>query len=138
MTALPPLANTRLDAMMANVVSAYNADARDDPSAQLHARVLGYLILHTTARPRLPQTLRAWPSPILLFPVIKKFKGGFARGWGDSYAFFRSVHVGAPAPEIGFKTEWARRRSGDGYWEFEHGFNQGVTAAREDYAQHYC
>ncbi|KAF9036110.1 hypothetical protein BDZ89DRAFT_1130249 [Hymenopellis radicata] len=68
----------------------------------------------------------------------ERFEQGFATGWDDSYAFFRSVPLGAPAPEIGFKTEWARRRSGDGYWEFEHGFNQGVAAAREDYAQHYC
>ncbi|KAF9053841.1 hypothetical protein BDZ89DRAFT_296010 [Hymenopellis radicata] len=59
MTALPALANTQLDPTTANVVSAYNvcltfqtwADARDDPSALIHARVLGYLILHTTARP---------------------------------------------------------------------------------------
>ncbi|KAF8911874.1 glycoside hydrolase superfamily [Mucidula mucida] len=39
----------------------------------------------------------------------ERFGQGFAIGWDDSYAFFRS---------IGFKTEWARRRSGDGYWEF--------------------
>ncbi|KIY72879.1 glycoside hydrolase family 5 protein [Cylindrobasidium torrendii FP15055 ss-10] len=67
-----------------------------------------------------------------------RFGEGFFMGWNDSYAFFRSVPIGAPVPEIGFRAEWARRRSGDGYWEFEHGFNQGADAARHDYASNYC
>ncbi|KAH8829799.1 glycoside hydrolase family 5 protein [Flagelloscypha sp. PMI_526] len=73
-----------------------------------------------------------------------RFREGFLVGWDDANVFFLSgtpQSPGTAVPELGFIGAWLRRRTtdfGKGFWEFEHGFNQGVTAARTDFEQTYC
>ena len=72
----------------------------------------------------------------------ERFAGGFADGWDDGYQFFESgVHAGSVS-EVGFVAARARGRAAgtpDGtYWEYEHGYGQGVRAARQDFLQTYC
>ncbi|KAJ7156885.1 glycoside hydrolase superfamily [Mycena crocata] len=71
-----------------------------------------------------------------------RFAEGFALGWDDGYTFLdfasRPDH---PVSELGFVGAWARNRTNDhgsSFWEFHHGFKQGLAAANEDFRQHYC
>ncbi|KAI0779222.1 glycoside hydrolase [Irpex lacteus] len=72
-----------------------------------------------------------------------RFDEGFLRGWDDAWLFFRSISSLPPnafIPELGFKGPWLKMRlkehtatKGTGnLWEYEHGFPQGVQAARSD------
>ncbi|KAI5122109.1 hypothetical protein M0805_002231 [Coniferiporia weirii] len=67
-----------------------------------------------------------------------RFEDGFIEGWEDAYAFF-SFDLGRSIPEIGFKGQWAKKRAhkhsrekghSNNIWEYEHGFSQGVGAAK--------
>ncbi|KAK7685459.1 hypothetical protein QCA50_011322 [Cerrena zonata] len=73
-----------------------------------------------------------------------RFEHGFIVGWDDAWLFFESVAAlppHSPVPELGFKGPWLRRRlqqhvqdkgGGNGLWEFEHGFSQGLMAGYDD------
>ncbi|KAF9556543.1 glycoside hydrolase [Agrocybe pediades] len=65
------------------------------------------------------------------------FESGFEAGWNDAYTFMLSTPSSSPCvTQLGFIGAWARRRSSDHskhYWEFEHGFMQGVDAANAHY-----
>ncbi|THH00439.1 hypothetical protein EW026_g2083 [Hermanssonia centrifuga] len=74
-----------------------------------------------------------------------RFSEGFIQGWDDNWMFFNSVSTlppTSPVPELGFKGPWMKRRiqehiasKGNGnIWEYEHGFLQGLLAARKDLA----
>ncbi|THH11948.1 hypothetical protein EW145_g355 [Phellinidium pouzarii] len=74
-----------------------------------------------------------------------RFQDGFIRGWDDAYTFF-SFDLGSSISEIGFKGQWAKRRAqahcrgkGDSgnIWEYEHGFTQGVDAAKSGFQEAY-
>jgi glucan 1,3-beta-glucosidase len=95
-----------------------------------------------------------------------RFSDGFNIGWEDAYAVFASAPArrNIPIAEIGYKGPWAKIRAAqhaqakgsNSLWEFgmctrsrgataglkrtflEHGFKQGVDAARADFAQTYC
>ncbi|KAH9836121.1 glycoside hydrolase [Rhodofomes roseus] len=78
-----------------------------------------------------------------------RFADGFTEGWEDAWHFFFiSSHTQRAGfiSELGFKGPWAKRRSqeyiskkGSGnVWEYEHGFSQGVSSAREDFVRTYC
>jgi len=79
-----------------------------------------------------------------------RFAEGFIRGWYDAYSFFASACRGEgryAIPELGFRGAWVKRRAGEHMgekgggnfiWEFEHGFNQGLDAAKGDFAAIYC
>jgi glucan 1,3-beta-glucosidase len=96
-----------------------------------------------------------------------RFGNGFIQGWDDAYVFFSSSSdIRRPVPELGFKTTMGKRRltehvkeegAGKGVWEYgtyclclsfeasrlsflsiEHGFSQGVDAAKRDFEQYYC
>lgn len=65
------------------------------------------------------------------------FSSGFITGWDDAYTFIQLTPIGSTTiSEIGFKGAWAMKRTGDhgkSYWEFEHGFMQGVACAVQDF-----
>ncbi|KAJ6561112.1 glycoside hydrolase superfamily [Mycena vulgaris] len=68
-----------------------------------------------------------------------RFGEGFTLGWDDAYMFFTSSSRNVS--ELGFVGAWARTRTqdrGSSFWEFQHGFKQGVAAARGDFRQYYC
>jgi hypothetical protein len=77
-----------------------------------------------------------------------RFEAGFDQGWVVAYDFFTFDRVGQPAvSELGFKGCIAKRKAQDhirengrsnNIWEFEHGFRQGVDAAKHDFQHHYC
>ncbi|KAJ7065264.1 glycoside hydrolase superfamily [Mycena amicta] len=71
-----------------------------------------------------------------------RFAEGFILGWDDAYAFLMSNNLPNKAvPELGFVGAWARTRTTDhgaSFWEYRHGFQQGVAAARLDFSAHYC
>ncbi|KAJ6605816.1 glycoside hydrolase family 5 protein [Mycena sp. CBHHK59/15] len=71
-----------------------------------------------------------------------RFADGFAVGWDDAYMFFASSSsLDRAVSELGFVGAWSKNRTedhGSSFWEFQHGFNQGVVAARSDFRQHYC
>ncbi|KAF8815625.1 glycoside hydrolase [Phlegmacium glaucopus] len=66
-----------------------------------------------------------------------RFSSGFIVGWDDAYAFIQLTPIGSiTISEIGFKGAWAMKRTSDhgkSYWEFEHGFMQGVACAVDDF-----
>ncbi|KAF5369654.1 hypothetical protein D9615_010240 [Tricholomella constricta] len=68
-----------------------------------------------------------------------RFGEGFVRGWEVEYVFIDSGSGDDPhgrVTELGFKGAWARQTTqdhGKGYWEYEHGFMQGVDAATRDF-----
>ncbi|KAF7289449.1 Glucan 1,3-beta-glucosidase 3 [Mycena chlorophos] len=65
-----------------------------------------------------------------------RFSEGFLHGWDDNYSFLTSS-----LSELGFVGAWARSRTTDhgaGFWEYRHGFRQGVAAATRDFREHYC
>ncbi|KAF8151326.1 glycoside hydrolase superfamily [Crassisporium funariophilum] len=68
-----------------------------------------------------------------------RFGEGFIIGWDDAYEFIlASPPSSATISQLGFKGAWAMRRTSDhgkAYWEFEHGFMQGVDAAKGDFRQ---
>ncbi|KAJ7643382.1 glycoside hydrolase superfamily [Mycena polygramma] len=69
-----------------------------------------------------------------------RFAEGFALGWDDAYTFFTATLDGGVS-ELGFVGAWAKTRTtdhGSSFWEFQHGFKQGVKAARRDFTDHYC
>lgn len=69
------------------------------------------------------------------------FEAGFRDGWDDAYMFFNSQPDSAAVVELGFDRAWAYRKSkhhGKYYWEYEHGFLQGVKGARKDFEHSYC
>ncbi|KAJ6485738.1 glycoside hydrolase superfamily [Mycena sanguinolenta] len=71
----------------------------------------------------------------------ERFADGFAIGWDDAYTFFAaSSRLDRPVSELGFVGAWAKTRTDDhsSFWEFEHGFRQGVKAARNDFQENYC
>ncbi|KAJ6485736.1 hypothetical protein C8R45DRAFT_1098504 [Mycena sanguinolenta] len=71
----------------------------------------------------------------------ERFADGFAIGWDDAYTFFAaSSRLDRPVSELGFVGAWAKTRTDDhsSFWEFEHGFKQGVKAARNDFQENYC
>jgi len=70
-----------------------------------------------------------------------RFEDGFIDGWADAYLFFASSSHGT-ASEIGFIAALKKKRtavhkeskgSSNSLWEYEHGFEQGVEAALNDY-----
>ncbi|KAF8995741.1 glycoside hydrolase superfamily [Cyathus striatus] len=64
-----------------------------------------------------------------------RFKEGFEKGWDDAFVFLN--HGGGSASELGFVRALCMRRTedhGSSYWEFEHGYVQGASKAREVYA----
>ncbi|KAF8638691.1 hypothetical protein AX17_002013 [Amanita inopinata Kibby_2008] len=67
-----------------------------------------------------------------------RFERGFTEGWDEAYWFFQSSLTtgGGTVSELGFVGARAREKSGGdhkgNYWEYEHGFVQGVGAARRD------
>ncbi|KAG5640903.1 hypothetical protein DXG03_006683 [Asterophora parasitica] len=67
-----------------------------------------------------------------------RFGEGFVKGWEAGYLFIDSGPREDPygrVTELGFKGAWARQTTqdhGEGYWEYEHGFLQGVEAAGRD------
>ncbi|KAH8108792.1 glycoside hydrolase [Phellopilus nigrolimitatus] len=74
-----------------------------------------------------------------------RFEDGFIEGWEDAYTFF-SFDLGSAVPELGFKGQWAKRRAhahskekghSKNIWEFEHGFSQGVDAAKTAFLGSY-
>ncbi|KZT69105.1 glycoside hydrolase family 5 protein [Daedalea quercina L-15889] len=78
-----------------------------------------------------------------------RFADGFTEGWEDAWQFFFiSSHTQRAGfiSELGFKGPWAKRRSREhaskkgssNVWEYEHGFLQGVAAARVDFERMYC
>ncbi|RDB15978.1 Glucan 1,3-beta-glucosidase 3 [Hypsizygus marmoreus] len=73
-----------------------------------------------------------------------QFGEGFAKGWGEAYMFLESGSKSqgdGRVNELGFKGAWAKRTTNDhgkGYWEYEHGFNQGVDAATRDFQTSCC
>ncbi|KAK7031542.1 glucan 1,3-beta-glucosidase 3 [Favolaschia claudopus] len=71
----------------------------------------------------------------------ERFADGFSIGWGDAYAFLTSSsRLDRPVSELAFLGAWARSKTKDmsNFWEFEHGFKQGVRAARSDFQENYC
>lgn len=66
-----------------------------------------------------------------------RFSSGFITGWDDAYAFIQLTPKGSTTvSEIGFKGAWAMKRTNNhdkSYWEFEHGFMQGVACAVVDF-----
>ncbi|KAF7370974.1 Glucan 1,3-beta-glucosidase 3 [Mycena sanguinolenta] len=71
----------------------------------------------------------------------ERFAEGFAIGWDDAYTFFTaSSRLDRPVLELGFVGAWAKTRTNDqsSFWEFQHGFRQGVKAARNDFHENYC
>ena len=66
-----------------------------------------------------------------------RFSSGFITGWNDAYTFIQLSPIGSTTiSEIGFKGAWAMKRTSDhdkSYWEFEHGFMQGVACAMDDF-----
>ncbi|KAF8196914.1 glycoside hydrolase [Mycena galopus ATCC 62051] len=71
----------------------------------------------------------------------ERFAEGFAMGWDDAYTFFTvSSRLDRPVLELGFVGARAKTRTDDqsSYWEFHHGFRQGVNAARLDFQKNYC
>ena len=66
-----------------------------------------------------------------------RFSSGFITGWNDAYEFIQLTPIGsATISDIGFKGTWAMKRTSDhdkSYWEFEHGFMQGVACAVDDF-----
>ncbi|KAG9052808.1 Glucan 1,3-beta-glucosidase 3 [Serendipita sp. 407] len=65
-----------------------------------------------------------------------RFEMGFLQGWNDGKLFI-SFPGNTSLSEIGYKTEWTRRRvaehiaakgNSDFIWEFEHGFQNGYSA----------
>ncbi|KAF8074494.1 glycoside hydrolase superfamily [Lyophyllum atratum] len=68
-----------------------------------------------------------------------RFGDGFVKGWDAGYVFIDSSPSNDPygrVTELGFKGAWARQTTqdhGKGYWEYEHGFVQGVDAATRDF-----
>lgn len=74
-----------------------------------------------------------------------RFVDGFNEGWEDAYVFF-SLTIGQTVSEIGFKGQWAKRRAfahgrekghSGSIWEFEHGFSQGIGAAKQAMLDYY-
>ncbi|KAL4247590.1 glycosyl hydrolase 5 (cellulase A) family protein [Abortiporus biennis] len=80
-----------------------------------------------------------------------RFADGFLQGWNDAWLFFdtsmNACQQGQKTAiqELGFQGPWLRRRlrqhvsvkgSGNGrcYWEFEHGFQQGMGASKTEIA----
>ncbi|KAJ7272646.1 glycoside hydrolase family 5 protein [Mycena haematopus] len=87
----------------------------------------------------------------------ERFAEGFAVGWDDAYTFFAaSSRLDRAISELGFVGAWAKTRTSNNssFWEFrryfpctlhrltilllEHGFRQGVGAARNDFQKNYC
>ncbi|EIW78117.1 glycoside hydrolase family 5 protein [Coniophora puteana RWD-64-598 SS2] len=72
-----------------------------------------------------------------------RFEHGFRQGWDDAYPFFSFDDESLTSvSEMGFRGHWLTRRVSDhvhasgkskSIWEFEHGYNQGVDAARKDF-----
>lgn len=77
-----------------------------------------------------------------------RFGEGFMEGWDDAWSFLSETTstTRVSVPELGFKGPWAKRRAqghardkgNSNLWEFEHGFSQGVAAARVDFVSTYC
>jgi len=70
-----------------------------------------------------------------------RFAKGFALGWEDAYTFFASGPLHRAVSELGFIGARARTKTTDhglSFWEFQHGFRQGVDAARSDFWEYYC
>ncbi|KAH7920763.1 glycoside hydrolase family 5 protein [Leucogyrophana mollusca] len=77
-----------------------------------------------------------------------RFEQGFNQGWDDAYLFLTSsLSTENSASELGFKGSWAKRKTQDhirvtasnsNIWEFEHGFKQGVDAAKVDFQRIFC
>ncbi|PFH48234.1 glycoside hydrolase family 5 protein [Amanita thiersii Skay4041] len=72
-----------------------------------------------------------------------RFEKGFKDAWEEAYRFFDwGVLSGrVSVSELGFVSARARSLAGDlggNYWEYEHGFIQGVGCARNDFQQVYC
>lgn len=78
------------------------------------------------------------------------FEEGFADGWEEAFAFFDFNDVGPTVSELGFiparafvksqeRAQGTDNKAGDAkyggasYWEYEHGFVQGVEAAKSDW-----
>ncbi|KAJ7801100.1 glycoside hydrolase superfamily [Mycena olivaceomarginata] len=71
----------------------------------------------------------------------ERFAEGFAVGWDDTYIFFTAnSRLDRPVSELGFLGARAKTRTNDqsSFWEFQHGFRQGVNAARNDFRKNYC
>ncbi|KAJ6581043.1 glycoside hydrolase superfamily [Mycena capillaripes] len=72
----------------------------------------------------------------------ERFAEGYTLGWDDAYIFFTaSSRLDFAVSELGFVGAWAKTRTNDhgsSFWEFQHGFKQGVNAARSDFREHYC
>ncbi|KAJ7595139.1 glycoside hydrolase superfamily [Mycena floridula] len=66
-----------------------------------------------------------------------RFGEGFLQGWDDAFLFFSSNSQSSVA-EIGFAGAWAIRSTDNPYWEHEHGFKQGIEAARRDFVETCC
>ncbi|KAJ7578976.1 glycoside hydrolase family 5 protein [Mycena floridula] len=66
-----------------------------------------------------------------------RFGEGFLQGWDDAFLFFSS-NSQSSVPEIGFAGAWAIRSTDNPYWEHEHGFKQGIEAARRDFVETCC
>ncbi|KAI0035415.1 glycoside hydrolase [Vararia minispora EC-137] len=69
-----------------------------------------------------------------------RFEEGYLQGWEDAYMFFSSSTT--IVAEIGFKTAWIKRRIDmhaqrkgliKNLWEYGHGLQQGMDAAKADY-----
>ncbi|KAG5733072.1 hypothetical protein E4T56_gene3536 [Termitomyces sp. T112] len=73
-----------------------------------------------------------------------RFNDGFLEGWDAGYTFLDSSSQSDPygrVTELGFKGALAMKTTrdhGKSYWEYEHGFIQGVDAASRDYQASYC
>ncbi|KAJ7886014.1 glycoside hydrolase superfamily [Mycena leptocephala] len=71
-----------------------------------------------------------------------RFAEGFTLGWDDAYTFFTaSSHLNGVVSELGFVGGRAKTKTddhGSSFWEFQHGFKQGVNAATSDFRENYC
>lgn len=117
-------------------LSKRGAALRDDPQQHTrrdHARDQA-LAQHTGYWSQYPGNYEHW-----------RFGEGFIRGWEDAWMFFKSVSMLPPdasVPELGFTGPWTKIRvrehaaakGSSNLWEFEHGFNQGISTARDDLA----
>ncbi|KAK2462626.1 hypothetical protein APHAL10511_005359 [Amanita phalloides] len=71
----------------------------------------------------------------------ERFAVGYLEGWNDAYQFLGSGVGSGSVSEVGFVAARANRRGvseSRSYWEYEHGFLQGVGAARRDFEEQYC
>jgi glucan 1,3-beta-glucosidase len=67
-----------------------------------------------------------------------RFDDGFSVGWDDAWLFIQAIPRCSTVSELGFRQRWMKRRasehaktrgSGPQLWEFDHGFEQGYSAA---------